>query len=156
MIFDPNIVNQKPIKKPSGGLRANGLGSIHEKTITAALDHFYPDIKYNRHVHLCNSIYGSRLYNDFLVYGIPRFDDGLIIESKYQGSSGSADEKFPFLVANIKERFPFPCLIVYSLDGAKPKSVEWLLAQRDGVKLIEIIKYDKFPTRLHKEMLPYD
>lgn len=156
MIFDPNTMKfEKPIKKkPSAGGKANGVGSIHEKSIEAALKHF--ELDFERHVHLCDSIYGSKLYNDFVVRGIPPWVDGLIIESKYQGSSGSADEKFPFLVANIKEKFPHPCVILYSLDGAKPKSVEWLVKQQDGVKLIAILKYDKFPTWLHQRMLPYD
>lgn len=155
VIFDPNAMTfNRPIKKSSAGGRANGVGAIHEKSIIASLEHF--NLDYKRHQHICDSIYGSKLYTDFVVMGIPPWEDGISIESKYQGSSGSADEKFPYLVANIKQKFPIPCVILYSLDGAKPKSVEWLLAQADGVKLIEILKYDKFPTWLHERMEPYD
>jgi len=141
-------------KKFSPGARATGLGRMHEKTVEVALQHF--NLDYKIHQNICESIYGSKLYTDFVVSGIPRFKNGLAIESKYQGSSGSADEKFPYLVANIKEKFPIPCIILCSLDGARKKSVDWLFKQADGQKLIEIFKYDKFPTWLHKEMLPYE
>ena len=127
---------------------------MHEKIILSSLRHF--NLKFKRHSNICNSIYGTKLYTDFVVIGIPPYEKGLAIESKYQGSSGSADEKFPYLVENIKTMFPIPCLILYSLDGARPKSVEWLLKQKDGTKLIEILKYDKFPTWLHDRMLPYE
>jgi hypothetical protein len=140
-------------KRNTAGGRANGLGKMHEKIIEASLTHF--DLDFKKQVNICYSIYGSKLYTDFVVHGIPKFHDGLAIESKYQGSSGSADEKFPYLIHNIKEMFPIPCIILYSLDGARSKSVEWLLKQR-GFPLIEILKYDKFPTLLHEWMLPYD
>lgn len=145
---------EKPHHRSTPGGRANSMGKIHEQSLIAALDHF--GLQYEQHKNICESIYGSKLYTDFVVYDISPWEDGLAIESKYQGSSGSADEKFPYLVANIKQKFPIPCLIVYSLDGAKPKSVEWLRAQADGMKLIAILKYDKFPIWLHKQVRPYD
>ena len=155
MVFDPNYISlaTKPTRSTPGG-RASGVGKMHEDAIVSHLMHFKLD--YKQQVHFPGIYPGRKTRVDFLVTGIPPWEEGLIIESKNQGSPGSADEKFPYMVANIKEKYPHPCVILYSLDGAGRGALEWLLSQKDGVRLIEIIKYDKFPTWLYERMRPYE
>lgn len=48
-------------------------------------------------------LYGKERKCDFILYHPARYPRALILESKWQQSSGSVDEKFPFLVLTIKE-----------------------------------------------------
>ena len=49
------------------------------------------------------------------------------IECKWQQSSGSVDEKFPYLYLNCIEKMPEPnIIIIVDGQGAKPGAVDWL------------------------------
>jgi hypothetical protein len=65
-----------------------------------------------------------------------RHHDNLIIESKWQQSRGSVDEKFPFLVANIPERYPHATIIILDGGGYIKQAELWLRAQIDGTLLL--------------------
>ena len=56
---------------------------------------------------LCKNIYDAPqpLKTDFILYHPEQYPNCLAIESKWQETGGSADEKFPYLVANIREKF---------------------------------------------------
>lgn len=79
-----------------------------------------------------HSIYGLPLLTDFWVRGADSFPDGLAIEVKWQQSTGSVDEKFPYLVLNIKERYPCPALIIADGGGQRPGALQWLREQSGG------------------------
>ena len=151
VVFDPNVMNfEKRKQKKSGGHRAQRYGALFESQIESTLKMF--KLNYKTHVNICKTLFGTDQYTDFIVYGIPGFEDGLAIESKTQTSRGSADEKLYYFINNIKQQFPIPCIIVYSLDGVSQKKRDWLLKQKDGAKIIEIFKYDKFLIWLHKRL----
>jgi hypothetical protein len=97
-----------------------------------------------RQVSVGTSIYGHPLVCDFLVQGLQDFPDGLIIESKWQGSSGSVDEKFPYLERNIVQRYPCPAIVVVCGGGAKPGAIKWLKAQVNGQKLVGVYTLEEF------------
>ena len=78
------------------------------------------------------SIYGLPLNADFWVHGAPHFPDGLAIEVKWQQSTGSVDEKFPYLVYNIKECYPCPALVIADGGGQRPGALHWLRDQVGG------------------------
>lgn len=61
------------------------------------------------------SIIGKKIRVDFAISSIPKFEQGLIIESKWQQVPGSVDEKYPYLIENIIEKYPAPTILV--LDG---------------------------------------
>jgi hypothetical protein len=49
------------------------------------------------------------------------------IECKWQQSSGSVDEKFPYLYLNCIEKMPEPnIIIIVDGQGAKPGAIQWL------------------------------
>jgi hypothetical protein len=79
-----------------------------------------------------HSIYGLPLFTDFWVRGAPGFPEGLAIEVKWQQSTGSVDEKFPYLVLNIKERYPCPALIIADGGGQRLGAIQWLRDQLEG------------------------
>jgi hypothetical protein len=78
------------------------------------------------------SIYGLPLFTDFWVRGAPGFPDGLAIEVKWQQSTGSVDEKFPYLVLNIQQCYPCPALVVADGGGQRPGALQWLRSQTSG------------------------
>ena len=78
---------------------------------------------------LCGeSIYGSSRKCDFLVLNKEKFHDGLIIECKWQESAGSVDEKYPFVMLNIK-KLGVPTLVLIDGDGYKKQAFNWLKNQ---------------------------
>jgi hypothetical protein len=78
------------------------------------------------------SIYGLPLLTDFWVRGAPGFKSGLALEVKWQQSTGSVDEKFPYLALNIKECYPCPALIIADGGGQRPGALHWLRGQAGG------------------------
>lgn len=87
---------------------------------------------------------GSRIRADFYVLPIPTFPDGLVIESKWQGSRGSVSNKFIGLVMDIREYYPCPALIVEAGGGAPDSARRWLREQVDGEKLIGVLNQEEF------------
>src|SRR5581483_1165623 len=85
------------------------------------------------------SIYGTHLYADLVIENCHRWTDGLIIEVISQASRGSADQKLPYLVANIRERYPFPTIVVLIGQGFSDKAVDWLRDQVDCRKLLAVV-----------------
>ena len=85
------------------------------------------------------SIFGHRLKADLMVSGLPDFPRGLAIESKWQSSDGSVDEKFPYLVMNIRMAYPCPVIIILDGRGSKPGAVEWLKGQVDQEHLLAVL-----------------
>ena len=91
---------------------------------------------------LCRSVYGTVIKVDFFIENAVAFPQGLVIEMKWQESSGTADEKFPYLVLNIRECFPCPAIIVTGGghtragsdhgSGARPGAYAWLRKQVGG------------------------
>ncbi len=89
------------------------------------------------------SIYALPLNADFWVYGAPLFPRGLAIEVKWQQSTGSVDEKFPYLVHNIKECYPCPALVIADGGGQRPGALQWLRDQA-GDNLLAVFSLSEF------------
>lgn len=78
------------------------------------------------------SIYGLPLLTDFWVQGAPGQPRGLAIEVKWQQSTGSVDEKFPYLALNIQQCYPCPALVIADGGGQRPGALQWLRGQVAG------------------------
>lgn len=87
---------------------------------------------YSKQFDVGESIYGIKINCDFVLYHPTRHPGCLIIETKWQQSKGSVDEKFPYLVLNIKEQYPYGTIIVLDGDGYKPGAKKWLREQVGG------------------------
>lgn len=81
---------------------------------------------------LCKGIYGTPIRCDFILRNSAIHPEGLIIESKWQQSKGSVDEKFPYLERNIREKYPFDTIVVLDGGGYKPSADEWLRSKVGG------------------------
>lgn len=76
------------------------------------------------------TIYETQRKADFFVVNKEKFPDDLIIECKWQQSSGSVDEKYPFLLFNIIKT-GVPTVILLDGAGYKPSAKRWLQDQMD-------------------------
>ncbi|MGF1512146.1 MAG: PD-(D/E)XK nuclease superfamily protein [Elainellaceae cyanobacterium] len=72
------------------------------------------------------TIYGQRGYTEFLVKS-ERFGLNTRIECKWQQSTGSVDEKLPYLYLNCVEAMPeLDVIIIAGGGGMKPGAIPWL------------------------------
>lgn len=93
---------------------------------------------------LCKGIYDNDVKCDFILYHPTKQKDCLVIECKWQEKSGSVDEKFPYLVQNIKEKFPHATIIILDGGGYKKEAEAWLKKQVDGKKLVHVFTMSEF------------
>lgn len=74
------------------------------------------------------TIYGQRGYTEFLAQSA-RHGLNTRIECKWQQSSGSVDEKLPYLYLNCVEAMPeHDIIIIVGGGGMKPGAIPWLKA----------------------------
>jgi hypothetical protein len=99
------------------------------------------------------SIYETQRKCDFLTINQSKFPNGLIIECKWQQTSGSVDEKYPFTVHNI-EKTKIPSIIVIGGEGYKKEALEWLKKQSGKDKaLIGVYTMSEFQSHVNTGFL---
>lgn len=110
-------------KKRSQGAQAVRTGTVLERSIAAVLNQH--NIPYVRQHHVGQGIYRTPIYADFF---LP--EDKFIIEAKWQEVTGTADEKLPYLVTNIRcMPYPHPTVLVYGGAGWRPEAMGWVREQ---------------------------
>lgn len=114
----------------SQGRQANESGRAAEDTIYCIMKERGYTVK--RQHPIGKGIYGHEIKVDFYVTGVAHFPTGLIIESKWQEVSGSADEKYAYMVENIQACYPCPAIVVYGGGGAKPGAIAYLKSKVGG------------------------
>ena len=83
---------------------------------------------YTTHYHVGNSIYEKPLYVDLILYHPIKYPKELAIQCKWQSSSGSVEEKYPFDVLNIAYN-QVDTIIILDGGGYSDRSREWLISQ---------------------------
>lgn len=157
----------KPQQPRKHGAQANYTGNSLEEFVYNTLvrkgyefveprnfeaERFLEQPIFSTHFPIARSIYDTQLICDFILYHPQKHPDNLIIESKWQQSRGSVDEKYPFLVANIREKYPAATIIVLDGGGYKKEADLWLRAQIDG-KLLHVFSMREFQTWSNGEQL---
>ncbi len=99
---------------------------------------------YTRQLVIAQTIYGTEWNVDFTLYNPSGTPISLIIECKWQQSSGSVDEKYPYLVHNIKEQSPYPAIVLLDGESYKPEAKEWLKKQVDGKLFLGVFNMGEF------------
>jgi len=133
----------------SQGGRANQHGKSAEDVISAILTQHA--CFFARQQPIGRGIYETDLYADFFIRGHPTYLTGLIVESKRQDASGSVDEKLPYLVANIRECYPCPTIIVLCGGGFRAGAERWLRRQIGGA-LIYVFHLEEFLTWCNRNL----
>lgn len=134
----------------SAGSRANSNGRTAEDIIAGVLAK--KGVLAHRQYQIGRSIYGGGLVTDFFIEPTARFPEGLAIESKWQEVSGTAEEKLPYLVENIRTQFPCPVIVIVGGGGARGGAVSWLRRQVDGYKLIHVFAFEEFVTWTNRSL----
>ena len=74
------------------------------------------------------TLYGKDWKVDFFLRYKDVFPEDLVVECKWQSSTGSIEEKFPFLVGNI-EKNQIPCIVVLDGEGYTQAAKQWIIKQ---------------------------
>ncbi len=136
----------------SSGSKANKTGNLLERLIRESLQSRgyayipfknFSDAKNgtlaHRPIYTAQALIGKTIYDtdrkcDFLLYHPQKFPQNLVIECKWQQTGGSVDEKFPFLVENIR-LLGIPTIVVVDGGGHKPGAIAWMKMQENDILL---------------------
>src|SRR5436190_22679562 len=99
-------------------MKANAAGRVAEDVLAAVLVSI--GVEFERQVIIGRTIYGTNLRVDFVIRNLAAFPAGLVIESKWQDGNGTIDEKFPYLVENIRQAYPLPAIVIVHGGGWRP------------------------------------
>ena len=80
---------------------------------------------FTKQIVIGESIYHTKRIADFLLYHPKKHKEPIVIEVKWQQSKGSVDEKFPFLIENIKKN-KYKTIIIIDGNGYKTSALNWL------------------------------
>ena len=105
-----------------------GDNLLRKQRLEQLLTATYRPKRYSKQVEVGTGIYGTDLHVDFYIIGSPSYNSGLIIECKSQQSSGSVDEKLPYLNLNI-QLYPAPTIVLIDGTGIKQGALDWLKKQ---------------------------
>lgn len=75
------------------------------------------------------TIYGSEGKTEFVIYET-KTERSIRVESKYQATAGSVDEKYPYMLLNAISQYPEKeVILIVDGGGYKPGSRQWLKTQ---------------------------
>ncbi len=106
---------------------------------------------FSSQVYVGETVYGKKRYCDFIFYHPKLFPNNYIIECKWQQSGGSVDEKYPFLVLNIKI-LNIDTTILLDGGGYSDGAELWLKSQVSGA-LKNVWNMSTFQTKVNKGFL---
>lgn len=78
------------------------------------------------------------------------------VECRWQSTSGSVDEKFPYLLKNMEKCAPErEALILYGGEGARPGAINYLKceARKITAKTIHVVSIGEFPSWVRRELV---
>lgn len=107
---------------------------------------------FTQHFPIGKSIYDTNLICDFILFHPTKHPKCLVIESKWQESKGSVDEKYPYIVENIKGQYPYETVVLLDGLGYKAGADKWLRSKKGG-NLIEVFNMTEFQKWANSEKL---
>ncbi len=133
------------------GGRANRRGRILEKAVIDLLLENYEKVTAKKFFALRElnqpifseqciigpDIYGKNRRVDFILYHPQRWPNCLVIQCKWQASSGSVEEKYPFEVLSIQKN-EFPTIILLDGGGYTKGAENWIKGQAGNNKLLHV------------------
>ncbi|MEE9302565.1 MAG: DpnII family type II restriction endonuclease [Thiotrichaceae bacterium] len=146
-----------------GGGKANRRGKMLEGSVESILRESYEKCTpgrffalreleqpiFARECRIGKDLYGKQRRVDFILYHSQKWPDSLVIQCKWQASSGSVEEKYPFEVLSI-ELSEFKAIIILDGDGYSTGSKKWLQDQAGKKKLLHVMSladFQRFCTR---------
>lgn len=134
------------------GNRTNTRGARLEDTIEALLDEDYVKVSGERFFALAGldqpifarqcqigaDIYGKNRRVDFILFHPSKWNEYLVVQCKWQASSGSVEEKYPFEVLSIGKN-TCPTIIVLDGGGYTAGAEKWLRDQAGKSNLVSVM-----------------
>ncbi|MBD0864771.1 MAG: hypothetical protein GDA36_03735 [Rhodobacteraceae bacterium] len=134
------------------GGRANKRGRVLEMAVNNLLSEEYENAPQDRFFALRSlnqpifaeqcyagrDIYGKNRRVDFILYHPTRWPDCLVIQCKWQASSGSVEEKYPFEVLSI-QKSALKTIIVLDGEGYSDGAKQWLMNEAGKNKLLYVL-----------------
>jgi hypothetical protein len=105
---------------------------------------------YSRQCFVGKSLYGTDSHCDFVIFHPEKYPDSLIIESKWQQSKGSVDEKYVYTITNIKQHYPHKTILLLDGGGYTKQTERWIRQQVDG-KLLHVFNMAQFQKWANKD-----
>ncbi len=88
-------------------------------------------------------IYGKNRRVDFLLYHPRKWPTSLVIQCKWQASSGSVEEKYPFEALSIQQG-EYPAVILLDGGGYSKGAEQWLKSQAGRGQLRHVFNQGEF------------
>ena len=135
------------------GKRANRAGQQLANFVNNLLqDYGYAEVSKTRFFALCElrqpiyaqecyvgkTLYGGNRRVDFILYHPIRWSECLVIECKWQSSSGTTDQKYPYFVESININSQ-RAIIVLDGGGQSRSSGKWLKEQAGNKKVLHVM-----------------
>ena len=98
---------------------------------------------YSRQCATARDIYGKRRRVDFILYHTRKWPDSLVIQCKWQASSGSVEEKYPFEILSI-QLDGYPAIILLDGGGYSVGAEQWLKGQAGKNQLKHVFNLGDF------------
>lgn len=119
-------------------MAGKGVAVSNGKTLVDAVVSLCEELglEARREVKVARRIWGSERRIDIVVTE-PETRKRLGIECKFQGSGGSAEEKIPTTIQDIKA-WPIPGIVVFAGDGFSPTMRNFLIATGLSVELPDL------------------
>ena len=143
----------------TGGQRANVTGRHLEDFVSLILaQHGYQRIKpsadffamssMEQPIYAKQCLVGKDIYNrdrrvDFIVFHPSKWPNSLVIQCKWQASSGTVEQKYPFEVQSI-EKSVYPTVIILDGGGYTDGAKNWLYNQASNGKLKAVMDQGEF------------
>lgn len=143
----------------SGGRRANQTGRHLEEFVSLILEqHGYKRVKpsaaffaltyMEQPIYAKQCLVGKDLYDrdrrvDFIVFHPSKWPNNLVIQCKWQASSGTVEQKYPFEVQSI-EKNNYPTVIILDGGGYTDGAKNWLYNQAGKGNLKEVMDQGEF------------
>ena len=137
-------------------IRARGFVEItgDEKRLFSRSDgdlHMFDGRWFVQQIRLDRNLYGAVHKSDFFLVDPDVYPEGLHIEAKWQGSSGSVDEKYVFTVLSMR-KFRGESVMVLDGGGTRPCAVQWIKGEaRKSDGQFRLMSFAEFHSWLVKE-----
>ena len=89
------------------------------------------------------NVYGGTRKADIILYHPQKWADCLVIESKWQASTGTADQKYPFEVQTINRNL-YSTIIVLDGQGYNQLAEKWLKSHAGKGKILRVVNQGEF------------
>lgn len=122
-------------------MKANQNGLYAEDVLAAILD--IAGFEFDRQYVVGRTIYGGDHRVDFFVRNCAQYEDGLVIESRWQNSEGSVDEKLPYMYLNL-HGCSYRSVVVIHGGACREGALAWMREHCEPTHMFAVYRLEEF------------